>query len=90
MIKTFILAIMAMSLAAEDVKPQPPEFKDGITKEEWLKQAAARFDAMDVNKDGKISKEEMGEFRKKGGEGPGRHKRGEGPDKGPGEGPKKF
>jgi len=30
-----------------------------VTKDEWMKAAAARFDRFDVSKDGKISREEM-------------------------------
>lgn len=34
--------------------------KDGfISRDEWMKAAAARFDRFDVSKDGKISREEM-------------------------------
>ncbi|MEP9357323.1 hypothetical protein [Sphingomonas sp. KR3-1] len=34
--------------------------KDGvITKDEWMKAAAARFERFDVSKDGKLSREEM-------------------------------
>lgn len=75
--------------------------KDGfVSKDEWMKAAAARFDKFDVSKDGKLSREEMRfgrfeEMRKHGGRGhggpggPGGWQRGPhgGPQGGPGFGP---
>ena len=68
--------------------PAPPEWemidtnKDGsISRDEWMKAAAARFDRFDVSKDGKLSPEEMrfGMFEEH------RHMRGgHGPHDGPG------
>jgi hypothetical protein len=52
--------------AAQDQQARGPHHdmidlnKDGvITKDEWMKAAAARFERFDVSKDGKISREEM-------------------------------
>lgn len=68
--------------------PAPPQWemidtnKDGsISRDEWMKAAAARFDRFDVSKDGKLSPEEMrfGMFEEH------RHMRGgHGPHDGPG------
>ncbi len=64
--------------------------KDGmISRDEWMKAAAARFERFDVNKDGKISRQELrfGRFEERMHR---RHRRGwqhGGPHRGPGFGP---
>lgn len=67
--------------------------KDGfVSKEEWMKAAAARFEKFDVSKDGKLSREEIrfGRFEqhRKHGRGHGFHHGGRGgPERGPHGGP---
>ena len=61
------LAVTSLSFAEEGRHPkphQPPVAQwdvDGdkaLTKEEWLARAAHRFDMLDTNKDGKVTREE--------------------------------
>lgn len=67
--------------------------KDGfVSKDEWMKAAAARFEKFDVSKDGKLSREEIrfGRFEqhRKHGRGHGFHHGGRGgPERGPHGGP---
>ena len=65
-----ILATASLAFAAEgQVAPQHSKWDfDGnkaLTKEEWLARASHRFDMLDTNKDGKVTREEAREGMKK-------------------------
>ena len=57
-----LLATTSLAMAAEGQEPQHRRWDvDGdkaLTKEEWLARAAARFDTLDTNKDGKVTRDE--------------------------------
>jgi len=79
---------------AEGPRHNPMDLnKDGfVSKDEWMKAAAARFERYDVSKDGKLSREEIrfGRFEdhRMHGRGHGFHRGGRGgPHRGPGFGP---
>lgn len=63
-----LLATASLALAAEgQVAPHHRWDTDGdkaLTKEEWLARASHRFDMLDTNKDGKVSREEAEAGRK--------------------------
>jgi hypothetical protein len=94
MFKYILPALLAFSVNAsfaEDlVIPQKPEVKQekpgvdvGLNKEEWMKRAAVRFEELDVNKDGKVTREEeLAGLHKI------RERVGKGEQKGKGKGPK--
>ena len=67
---TAAVALAYPALAADPVPASRPARPD-ITKEQFMKQAQARFDAMDANKDGKITAEERAAHRPGRGMGPG-------------------
>ncbi len=58
-----LLATATLAVAAEGVAPPRPHWDvDGdkaLTKDEWLARSGARFDALDTNKDGKVTREEV-------------------------------
>lgn len=59
-----LLATASMALAAEGQVAPPRHHWDvdgdkALTKEEWLARASHRFDMLDTNKDGKVTRDEV-------------------------------
>lgn len=72
LMKTLLLtAAVALAYPALAADPASRPVRADVTKEQFLKQTDARFDAMDANKDGKVTAEERIAHRPGRGDGPG-------------------
>jgi hypothetical protein len=67
--KNIIIALLTTSIMAiaAEAPQQPPKEQigdKGITKEQWMERAAARFEKADANHDGVVTRDEMKAFAK--------------------------